>query len=101
MTMGKALRDGYRDKELALVECEIDDQTPEDLSIGLDRLREMPAIYDVLPMSAYNKKRGLVMHVRLLTDPPVAASAWRRNDNRLWPPFPLQRRSFARRSAYF
>ena len=31
MIMGKALRDGYRDKELALVECEIDDQTPEDL----------------------------------------------------------------------
>ena len=33
-------------------EFEIDDQTPEDLSIGLERLQEMRAAFDVLQMPA-------------------------------------------------
>ena len=55
--------------ELALVEFEVDDQTPEDLSIGLDRLREIAAIYDVLHMPAYGKKGRLTIHIRILADP--------------------------------
>ena len=55
--------------ELAVVEFEVDDQTPEDLTLGLDRLREMPAVYDVLQTPAYGKKGRLVMHIRVLADP--------------------------------
>lgn len=37
-------------------EFEIDDQTPEDLSIGLDRLRAIPAVFDVLQIPARARK---------------------------------------------
>lgn len=56
-------------RELAVVEFEIDDQTPEDLSIALDRLREMPPVFDVLQMPAFGKKGRMLMHVRVLAQP--------------------------------
>ena len=55
--------------ELAVVEFEVDDQTPEDLSIALDRLRELPPVFDVLQMPAFGKKGRMLMHVRVLAQP--------------------------------
>ena len=56
---------GGRD-EVAAIEFEVDDQTAEDLAAGLDRLRAMPDVLDVLQMPAFGKKGRLVSHVRVL-----------------------------------
>jgi uncharacterized protein (DUF111 family) len=56
-------------RELAVVEFEVDDQTPEDLSIALDRLRELPPVFDVLQMPAFGKKGRMLVHVRVLAQP--------------------------------
>ncbi len=56
------------DEEIGVISFEIDDQTPEDLAIGLDRLRASPGVLDVLQSPAFGKKGRLVMHVQVLTE---------------------------------
>jgi pyridinium-3,5-bisthiocarboxylic acid mononucleotide nickel chelatase len=53
---------------VAQILFEIDDQTPEDLSIALDKLRAHPSVLDVLQMPAFGKKGRLTAHVRLLAE---------------------------------
>lgn len=48
------------------IEFEIDDQTPEDLAIGLDHLRAHPHVLDVLQTPALGKKSRVVISVRVL-----------------------------------
>lgn len=48
------------------IEFEIDDQTPEDLAIGLDHLRAHPQVLDVLQTPALGKKGRVVISVRVL-----------------------------------
>jgi uncharacterized protein (TIGR00299 family) protein len=48
---------------------EIDDQTPEDLAIGLDKLRAHPSVVDVLQMSMFGKKGRISMGVQILAEP--------------------------------
>ncbi len=48
---------------------EIDDQTPEDLAIGLDKLRAHPSVVDVMQMSMFGKKGRVAMRVQILADP--------------------------------
>lgn len=48
---------------------EVDDQTPEDLAIGLDKLRAHPSVVDVLQAPVYGKKGRLAAHVQVLADP--------------------------------
>jgi len=57
--------DGRSDRVTA-VEFEVDDQTPEDLAIGLDHLRAHPAVLDVLQTPGLGKKGRVVMSVRVL-----------------------------------
>lgn len=54
---------------IAEVLFEVDDQTPEDLAIGLDHLRHHRGVRDVLQMAAFGKKGRLTAHVRVLADP--------------------------------
>lgn len=54
---------------IAELAFEVDDQTPEDLSIGLDKLRAHPSVVDVLQAPVYGKKGRLAMHVQILADP--------------------------------
>jgi len=61
---GEATRD-----RIAEILFEIDDQTPEDLAIGLDKLRSHPAVRDVLQVPAFGKKGRMTTQVRLLADP--------------------------------
>jgi pyridinium-3,5-bisthiocarboxylic acid mononucleotide nickel chelatase len=56
-------------RELAVVEFEVDDQTPEDLAAALERLRSHPAILDVVQQTAIGKRGRSAAHVRLLTSP--------------------------------
>lgn len=60
---------GGTQETVAVLSFEIDDQTAEDLAVGLDRLREMNAVLDVLQMPAFGKKGRLVTALRLLVRP--------------------------------
>lgn len=54
---------------IAEILFEVDDQTPEDLAIGLDRVRAHEGVLDVLQMSALGKKGRMAAHIRVLADP--------------------------------
>ena len=57
-----------QNETVAVLEFEIDDQSPEDLSIGLDRIREMPGVWDVIQVAATGKKGRITMHVQILAE---------------------------------
>ncbi|KTS20435.1 hypothetical protein NS228_27870 [Methylobacterium indicum] len=53
-------------RELGIIEFEVDDQSAEDLAMGLDRLRAHPKIFDVVQMPVFGKKGRMMTHVRAL-----------------------------------
>ena len=57
-----------REEEVALLRFEIDDQTPEDLALGLERLRERAGILDVVQWPVYGKKGRLLAAVQVLAE---------------------------------
>ena len=57
-----------QNETVAVLEFEIDDQSPEDLSIGLDRIREMLGVRDVIQIAATGKKGRITMHVQILAE---------------------------------
>lgn len=59
---------------VALIAFEVDDQSPEDLAIGLDRLRAHPAVLDVLQLPAFGKKGRMTAHVQVLAQADAAAA---------------------------
>ena len=46
----------------------MDDQTPEDLAVGLERLRDMPGVLDVTQAPVFGKKGRLTMRIQVLGD---------------------------------
>ncbi len=56
-------------RELAVVSFEIDDQSGEELAAGLDRVRRVEGVHDVIQMAAFGKKGRLAMHVQVLARP--------------------------------
>ena len=54
-------------RDLAVIEFEVDDQSAEDLAMGLDRLREHDDVFDVVQMPVFGKKGRMMTHVRALT----------------------------------
>jgi uncharacterized protein (TIGR00299 family) protein len=56
-------------EQVGVISFEIDDQTPEDLAIGLDHLRRRDDVLDVLQIPAFGKKGRLVTALRLLVRP--------------------------------
>lgn len=53
---------------IGVVTFQIDDQTAEDLAIGLDRLRARPDVVEVLQFPAFGKKGRMVARVEVLCD---------------------------------
>ncbi|MET7245511.1 LarC family nickel insertion protein [Methylobacterium sp. EM32] len=53
-------------RELGIIEFEVDDQSAEDLAMGLDRLRAHPKIFDIVQMPVFGKKGRMMTHVRAL-----------------------------------
>lgn len=51
---------------IGVCEFEVDDQTPEDLAIALDRLRDVPGVVDVLQTPVFGKKGRAGAHIRVL-----------------------------------
>ena len=62
-------------RELAVIGFEVDDQSGEDLATGLDRLRAVPGVHDVLQMAAFGKKGRLAVHVQVLAAPDALDAA--------------------------
>ena len=56
-------------EKIAVLEFEIDDQTPEDLSIGLDRVRNFVGVLDVIQIPAIGKKNRMTVHIQVLASP--------------------------------
>lgn len=56
-------------EQVAVLAFEVDDQTPEDLAAGLDRLRAVAGVLDVLQVPAYGKKGRMVMQIQVLARP--------------------------------
>ena len=54
------------DDSVVVCQFEVDDQTPEDLAVGLERLRQSPGIYDVTQAPVIGKKGRLAMHIQVL-----------------------------------
>lgn len=58
----------FSQDSIAVVEFDIDDQSPEDLSIGLDGIRSCGGVLDVVQQPFYGKKGRLGIHVRILAE---------------------------------
>lgn len=54
---------------VAVIAFEVDDQTPEDLAQGLDHLRKVAGVLDVVQRTAFGKKGRMISEVRVLADP--------------------------------
>ena len=54
---------------VAMLRFEIDDQTPEDLALALDRLRAQPGILDIVQWPVYGKKGRMLAAVQVLAEP--------------------------------
>ena len=67
-------------RELAVFEFEVDDQSPEDLAVGLERLRSVPGVFDALQIAAHGKKGRMTSHIQLIVSPehiePVASACF-------------------------
>ena len=55
--------------DVLVIEFEVDDQSPEDLALALDRLRARPDVHDVIQTPVFGKKGRLTASIRLLGDP--------------------------------
>lgn len=60
--------------QVALTSFEIDDQSPEDLAIGLDAVRGLDGVLDVIQAPAFGKKGRMVIAVQVLAKPTVQAA---------------------------
>jgi uncharacterized protein (TIGR00299 family) protein len=67
------MRDTHR--ELAVIGFEVDDQSAEDLALGLDRLRGLPGVHDALQMPAFGKKGRMATHIQVLARPEALEAA--------------------------
>ena len=57
------------DDQVAVVSFEVDDQSPEELALGLDALRALDGVIDVIQLAALGKKGRLASQVQLLARP--------------------------------
>ncbi len=58
---------GWHAEEIAVVRFEVDDQPAEDLAVGLDRLRALDGVVDVVQAPVYGKKGRMGTQVQILT----------------------------------
>ncbi|MEH6473247.1 MAG: LarC family nickel insertion protein [Halopseudomonas sp.] len=68
-------KESLGDERLVVVECEIDDQTPEDLAVALEILRSGSGIKDAQLSTSYGKKGRLSFSLQLLVLPAAKDTA--------------------------
>ncbi|MFY0681665.1 MAG: nickel pincer cofactor biosynthesis protein LarC [Thalassovita sp.] len=59
----------YVADRVAVLEFEIDDQTAEDLAIGLEAIRAHPSVLDVSSFAVFGKKNRIAQSIRVLCKP--------------------------------
>lgn len=59
-------KEGFAETEVAVLEFEVDDQTPEDLAVGLDNIRARADVLDVVQAPVFGKKGRIAMAIRVL-----------------------------------
>ncbi|MBB3917638.1 LarC family nickel insertion protein [Rhizobium fabae] len=57
-----------RTERVAILECEIDDQTAEDLAQAIDNLRSHRGVLDVVQAAVFGKKGRMMTQLRILAD---------------------------------
>lgn len=67
--------EGRPSERVAVLECEIDDQTGEDLALGIERLRGQAGVLDVIQAPAFGKKGRVVTQLRVLAEPGARETA--------------------------
>ena len=60
---------GRADDRVAVLAFEVDDQSPEELALGLDALRAADGVLDVIQLAAFGKKGRLATQVQVLARP--------------------------------
>ena len=61
---------GWRqDEQVAVIAFEVDDQSPEELALGLEALRAAEGVLDVVQLPAFGKKGRLAIQVQVLARP--------------------------------
>ena len=65
----ETLETAFTSERIAVLECEIDDQTAEDLAVAVDRLRAQAGILDVIQAPAFGKKGRMMTQLRVLAEP--------------------------------
>jgi uncharacterized protein (TIGR00299 family) protein len=65
----ETVKEASESDQVAQLLFEVDDQSPEDLAIGLDKLRAHPSVVDVTQNPAFGKKGRVTAHVQVLADP--------------------------------
>lgn len=66
---------GVRSGSVAQIRFEVDDQTPEDLALALERLRAVEGVLDVVQFAATGKRGRVLSSVQLLALPDAAERA--------------------------
>jgi uncharacterized protein (TIGR00299 family) protein len=61
----------FQQYQVAILECEIDDQTGEDIAQAIDNLRGHQGVIDVVQIPVFGKKGRLMTHLRVLAEPAV------------------------------
>jgi uncharacterized protein (TIGR00299 family) protein len=56
-------------RDMVVIVFEVDDQSPEDLAIGLDRLRASEGVLDVVQSAVIGKKGRMATHIQILAAP--------------------------------
>ena len=59
----------FSHRQMGVIEFEVDDQSAEDLTQGLDHIRALPGVHDVIQSVAFGKKGRLATHVQILVSP--------------------------------
>ena len=62
------LAPGLGEGRIAVIRFEVDDQSPEDLAVGLDHIRELDGVVDALQARAFGKKGRMLSQVQVLAD---------------------------------
>ena len=68
----------WREETIGVCSFEVDDQTGEDLAVGLDRIRAAEGVLDVLQTPAFGKKGRMVASVRVLAHPAAREAVFAR-----------------------
>ena len=54
-------------RELGVISFEVDDQSGEDLAIGIEQIRRLPGVHDIVQIPCFGKKSRMGTHIQVLT----------------------------------